>query len=55
LPLDEYRKRLYERKAAERLLQEPIEGALDINAPQYGNSRQRPRIVESERARYWLS
>ncbi len=32
LPLDEYRRRLYERKAAERLLQEAIEAALDINA-----------------------
>jgi uncharacterized protein YutE (UPF0331/DUF86 family) len=32
LKLDEYRKRLYERKAAERLLQEAIEAALDINA-----------------------
>ena len=28
----EYRERLYERKAAERLLQEAIEAALDINA-----------------------
>jgi uncharacterized protein YutE (UPF0331/DUF86 family) len=32
LSLDEYRSRLYERKAAERLLQEAIEAALDINA-----------------------
>ena len=32
LTLDEYRQRLYERKAAERLLQETIEAALDINA-----------------------
>lgn len=32
LSLDEYRQRLYERKAAERLLQEAIEAALDINA-----------------------
>jgi uncharacterized protein YutE (UPF0331/DUF86 family) len=32
LPLDEYRARLYERKAAERLLQETVEAALDINA-----------------------
>lgn len=32
LTLDEYRQRLYERKAAERLLQEAIEAALDINA-----------------------
>jgi uncharacterized protein YutE (UPF0331/DUF86 family) len=32
LPLEEYRQRLYERKAAERLLQEAIEAALDINA-----------------------
>ena len=31
LPLEEYRQRLYERKAAERLLQEAIEAALDIN------------------------
>jgi uncharacterized protein YutE (UPF0331/DUF86 family) len=30
--LDDYRRRLYERKAAERLLQEAIEAALDINA-----------------------
>ena len=29
---EEYRERLYERKAAERLLQEAIEAALDINA-----------------------
>ena len=29
---DEYRRRLYERKAAERLLREAIEAALDINA-----------------------
>ena len=29
---DEYRVRLYERKAAERLLQEAIESALDVNA-----------------------
>jgi uncharacterized protein YutE (UPF0331/DUF86 family) len=29
---DEYRARLYERKAAERFLQEAIEAALDINA-----------------------
>ncbi|HEV8141826.1 MAG TPA: DUF86 domain-containing protein [Methylomirabilota bacterium] len=32
LSLDDYRSRLYERKAAERLLQEAIEAALDINA-----------------------
>ena len=32
LGLAEYRARLYERKAAERLLQECIEAALDINA-----------------------
>src|SRR5712691_7707218 len=32
LTLDQYRARLYERKAAERLLQEAIEAALDINA-----------------------
>jgi len=32
LSLAEYRARLYERKAAERLLQEAIEAALDINA-----------------------
>lgn len=32
LTLDQYRQRLYERKAAERLLQEAIEAALDINA-----------------------
>jgi uncharacterized protein YutE (UPF0331/DUF86 family) len=32
LTLAEYRARLYERKAAERLLQEGIETALDINA-----------------------
>jgi uncharacterized protein YutE (UPF0331/DUF86 family) len=32
LSLDEYRTRFYERKAAERLLQEAIEAALDINA-----------------------
>lgn len=32
LRADEYRARLYERKAAERLLQEAIEAALDINA-----------------------
>ena len=32
LSLDEYRQRFYERKAAERLLQEAIEAALDINA-----------------------
>jgi uncharacterized protein YutE (UPF0331/DUF86 family) len=32
LSLEEYRRRLYERKAAERLLQEAIEAALDINA-----------------------
>lgn len=32
LTLNEYRQRLYERKAAERLLQEAIEAALDINA-----------------------
>ena len=30
--VEEYRARFYERKAAERLLQEAIEGALDINA-----------------------
>ena len=32
LTLAEYRARIYERKAAERLLQEAIEAALDINA-----------------------
>jgi uncharacterized protein YutE (UPF0331/DUF86 family) len=32
LSVSEYRARLYERKAAERLLQEAIEAALDINA-----------------------
>jgi uncharacterized protein YutE (UPF0331/DUF86 family) len=32
LSVDEYRARLYERKAAERLLQEAIEVVLDINA-----------------------
>lgn len=32
LSITEYRQRLYERKAAERLLQEAIEAALDINA-----------------------
>ena len=32
LSLDEYRAKLYQRKAAERLLQEGIEAALDINA-----------------------
>lgn len=32
LSVDEYRARFYERKAAERLLQEAIEAALDINA-----------------------
>ena len=32
LSLDDYKARLYERKAAERLLQEAIEAALDINA-----------------------
>jgi len=32
LTLEEYRQRYYERKAAERLLQEAIEAALDINA-----------------------
>jgi len=32
LSLQEYRERFYERKAAERLLQEAIEAALDINA-----------------------
>lgn len=32
LSIDEYRSRLYERKAAERLLQEAIEAALDVNA-----------------------
>ena len=32
LSLEEYCARLYERKAAERLLQEAIEAALDINA-----------------------
>ncbi len=32
LTLPEYRTRIYERKAAERLLQEGIEAALDINA-----------------------
>jgi uncharacterized protein YutE (UPF0331/DUF86 family) len=32
LSLDQYKSRLYERKAAERLLQEAIEAALDVNA-----------------------
>lgn len=32
LTLEEYRQRFYERKATERLLQEAIEAALDINA-----------------------
>ena len=32
LTLPEYRARLYERKAAERLLQEGVEAALDVNA-----------------------
>ena len=32
LSIEEYRQRLYERKAGERLLQEAIEAALDINA-----------------------
>ena len=32
LSLAEYRARLYERKAAERLLQETIEAAVDVNA-----------------------
>ena len=32
LSAEQYRARLYERKAAERLLQETIEAALDINA-----------------------
>jgi uncharacterized protein YutE (UPF0331/DUF86 family) len=32
LSIDDYKGRLYERKAAERLLQEAIEAALDINA-----------------------
>jgi uncharacterized protein YutE (UPF0331/DUF86 family) len=32
LSLEDYRARLYERKAAERLLQEAIEAALDVNA-----------------------
>lgn len=32
LSLEEYRARLYERKAAERLIQEAIEAGLDINA-----------------------
>jgi uncharacterized protein YutE (UPF0331/DUF86 family) len=32
LTIEEYRARLYERKAAERFLQEAIEAALDINA-----------------------
>jgi uncharacterized protein YutE (UPF0331/DUF86 family) len=32
LNVEEYRARFYERKAAERLLQEAIEAALDINA-----------------------
>jgi uncharacterized protein YutE (UPF0331/DUF86 family) len=32
LSLDDYRARYYERKAAERLLQEAIEAALDVNA-----------------------
>jgi uncharacterized protein YutE (UPF0331/DUF86 family) len=32
LSLEEYKGRLYERKAAERLLQEAIEAALDVNA-----------------------
>jgi uncharacterized protein YutE (UPF0331/DUF86 family) len=31
LSLEEYRSRFYERKAAERLLQEAIEAALDVN------------------------
>lgn len=32
LPLEEYRGRLWERKGAERVLQEAIEAALDVNA-----------------------
>lgn len=32
LSIEDYRARLYERKAAERLLQEAIEAALDVNA-----------------------
>jgi uncharacterized protein YutE (UPF0331/DUF86 family) len=32
LSLDEYKRRLYERKAAERLLQEATEAAFDVNA-----------------------
>lgn len=32
LSLEEYRARFYERKAAERLIQEAIEAALDVNA-----------------------
>jgi uncharacterized protein YutE (UPF0331/DUF86 family) len=32
LSVEEYRARFYERKAAERLLQETIEAALDVNA-----------------------
>lgn len=32
LSLEDYRARFYERKAAERLLQEAIEAALDVNA-----------------------
>ena len=32
LSLEEYRARFYERKATERLLQEAIEAALDVNA-----------------------
>jgi uncharacterized protein YutE (UPF0331/DUF86 family) len=32
LTLEEYRARLYERKGTERLLQEAIEAALDVNA-----------------------
>ena len=32
LSIENYRARLYERKAAERLLQEAIEAALDVNA-----------------------
>jgi uncharacterized protein YutE (UPF0331/DUF86 family) len=32
LSLDDYKRRFYERKAAERLLQEAIEAALDVNA-----------------------
>jgi len=34
LTLEEYRERLYDRKAAERLMQEAVEAALDVNAQQ---------------------